>query len=76
MAIENIEAVCPTNDRPTGLPDLASYTRIVLSSDPDMISFPSGENATHLTASECPFSVKSSLPTDSQENLGSEKTAY
>ena len=40
--------------RPSG-PFLASHTRIVLSTDPDTMRLPSGENETNLSQSSCPL---------------------
>ena len=43
--------------QPRAAPVVASQSLTVLSSDPDAISLPSGENATALTEPEWPLSV-------------------
>ena len=48
----------------THCPDTASHTRTVLSSDPDTMRAPSGENDTDFTASVCPSSGPSTHSPD------------
>jgi len=46
------------------VPDAASHNRMVLSSEPEAMHVPSGENATDLTESECPCRGSSMVAPD------------
>src|SRR6267154_391610 len=61
--------LCPVRGARSGSLVSASHNRIVVSSDPDTMRLPSGENATELTQLSCPVrGARSGSPVSASHN--------